>query len=98
MRPPLGYVKSVEDTTSENASLTQPNSFIDDIEDAHITAGDKCRSRAGYVGVLPDRAARQPWERILGSLSSLGSPLTSTIPHLECHRPGGQGQLRGPVS
>ena len=37
-------VKSIEDTTSENASSTKPTASANYIEDTRIRAGDKCRS------------------------------------------------------
>ena len=42
-----GYVKCVEDTTSDNASSTQPKALVGYIDDTQFRAGDKCRSGAG---------------------------------------------------
>jgi len=45
--PCYGDVKYVEDTTSDNASPTQPKGSVGYIDDTQFRAGDKCRSGAG---------------------------------------------------
>ncbi len=40
--PCYGYVKYVEDTTTDNASSTQPKGSVDYIDDTQFRAGDKC--------------------------------------------------------
>jgi hypothetical protein len=42
--PCCGFVKCVEDTTSDNASSTQQKALVGYIDDTQSRAGDKCRS------------------------------------------------------